>query len=166
MFYVGDASAASSLSEAEVDKRVQVYADMEDPDMILLSIFVNYTLGKSPNLIYSGNECAKYLQEEVGLAVDERRHSLVTHTACALSVRDLREQVAAKCPHDAPIPSRSWISLQFWPKRVHAKSSVHYTGRFAVKYLVQARQFRKKHKDSHYAAAVFRYQRECAVNTL
>ena len=32
-----------------------------------------------------------------------------------------------------------------------------------MKYMVQARQFRKSHEDSHYAAAVFRYQRELAV---
>ena len=29
--------------------------------------------------------------------------------------------------------------------------------------MVQARQFRKSYEDSHYAAAVFRYQRELAV---
>ncbi len=29
--------------------------------------------------------------------------------------------------------------------------------------MVQARQFRKSHEDTHYAAAVFRYQRELAV---
>ena len=29
--------------------------------------------------------------------------------------------------------------------------------------MVQARQFRKSHEDAHYAAAVFRYQRELAV---
>lgn len=30
--------------------------------------------------------------------------------------------------------------------------------------MVQARQFRKSHEDAHYAAAVFRYQRELAVH--
>ena len=105
MFYVGDASAASSLSEAEVDKRVQVYADMEDPDIVV--DLRELHKGKISKFDVFWNECAKYLQEEVGLAVDERRHSQVTHTACALSVRDLREQVAAKCPTDTPIPSKS-----------------------------------------------------------
>ncbi len=32
----------------------------------------------------------------------------------------------------------SWLSLQFWPK----------TGHFAVKYMVQARKFRKDHEDT------------------
>ena len=47
------------------------------------------------------------------------------------------------------------VSLQFWPK---SKSRIHYTGCFNVK-----RQFHKSHEDSHYAAAVFLYQRELAV---
>lgn len=32
-----------------------------------------------------------------------------------------------------------------------------------MKYMVQARQFRKDHEDMHYAAAIFRYEREYAV---
>ncbi len=32
-----------------------------------------------------------------------------------------------------------------------------------MKYMVQARQFRKHHEDAHYAAGIFRYQRELAV---
>ena len=41
--------------------------------------------------------------------------------------------------------------------------NLNYSGRFNVKYIIQARQFRKDHEDSHYAAAVFRCQRELAV---
>ena len=81
----------------------------------------------------------------------------------AISVRDLLKQVQARCPPSTPTPSRSWLSLQFWPKSAHAHSRVHYTGRFPVKYMVQARQFRKQHEDAHVAAAIFRYQRELAV---
>ena len=29
--------------------------------------------------------------------------------------------------------------------------------------MIQQRQFRKHHEDSHYAAAVFRYEQECAI---
>ena len=76
---------------------------------------------------------------------------------------DLLEQVAARCPPETPIPSRSWLSLQFLLKNAHAQARVHYRGCFKVKYMVQACQFRKSHKDSHYDAAIFRYQREQAV---
>ena len=44
---------------------------------------------------------------------------------------DVLEQVAARCPL---IPSRSWLSLKFWPKNAHAQGRVQYIGRFKVKY--------------------------------
>ena len=43
------------------------------------------------------NEAQKFLQEDVGLAVEERRHSEVTHLARALSIGDLLEQVSSHC---------------------------------------------------------------------
>lgn len=84
--------------------------------------------------------------------------------ACAISVRDLVEQVKARCPDGTNIPCTSWVQLQFWLKTIHAKSKIHYTGKFNIKFMIQARQFRKSHEDTHYAAAVFRYHREMAVN--
>ena len=33
--FAGDASAASQLSEKEVNEQLQLYADMEDPDIVL-----------------------------------------------------------------------------------------------------------------------------------
>lgn len=39
----------------------------------------------------------------------------------------------------------------------------HYTGRLDVRFMVRARQFRKSHSDTHYAAALFRYERELAI---
>ena len=150
---IGDASAASNLSEEEVDKRVKMYVDLEDPDIIMDLRSHNTGHGTKYDIFWT--ECEKFLQEDIGLAVDERRHTSVTHLARVLSVRDLLQQVTARCPPSTPIPSRSWLSLQFWPKTMHAKSRLQYTGRFNVKYMVQARQFRKEHEDSHYAAAIF-----------
>ena len=110
---LGDSAAASTLSEAEVDKRVKLFVEMEDPDVVM--DLRELLSGKASKFDVFWEECAKFLQEEVGLAVDERRHSQVTHIACALSVRDLQEQVTSRCPANTPIPSRSWLSLQFWP---------------------------------------------------
>ena len=157
----GDASAASCLSEEEVNRRVQLYVTMEDPDIVVDLRHLHS--GQRSKYDVFWEQCEKILQEDVGLAVEERRHSQITHLARVISVRDLLQQVSARCPPSTPVPSRSWLSLQFWPKNVHAQSKVHYTGRFKVKYMVQARQFRKDHEDAHYAAAIFRYQRECAV---
>ena len=103
-----------------------------------------------------------YLHENVGSAVDDRRHTEV-HLAQAISVRDVLDQVKSRCPVGTNIPCESWIRLQFWPKTPHALSKVHYTGRLDVRFMVQARQFRKTHLDAHYAAALFRYQTELAI---
>ena len=75
----------------------------------------------------------------------------------------MHEQVATRCPPGTAVPSKEWLRLQFWPKNPRKKSSLQYTGRLNVKYMIQQRQFRNDHEDSHYTAALFRYQREYAI---
>lgn len=77
--------------------------------------------------------------------------------AKAISVRDLKTEVSKR---DTPIPSESWIRLNFEPRNPRAKVAEHYRGRLKVKHVVQKRLFRKFHCDQHYCAAIFRYQRE------
>ena len=48
--------------------------------------------------------------------------------------------------------------------RTHA--AVHYTGKLNVKFMIQQRQFRREHEDSHYAAAILRYDREYATHVM
>lgn len=93
----------------------------------------------------------------------ERRHDAVTYMAKAISVRDLVEQVAKRCPEGTAIPSEQWVRLQFWPKNPRTKAASQYTKRLPVKMMVQKRQFRQNHMDSHYCAAIFRYIHEYAV---
>lgn len=90
--------------------------------------------------------------------MDDRCHDEVVHLAQAISVHDLRDQVVEVCPVGVPIPSLEWIRLHFWPKSSHSKQSCHYTGRLNVKFSVQRRQWKLQHEDSHYAAAIFRYE--------
>ena len=71
--------------------------------------------------------------------------------------------MALRCPDGTCIPSIEWIRLQFWPKLPHSKRALQHTGRFQVRFRVQQHQFRKDHPDAHYAACIFRYQREYAV---
>ena len=156
-----DSSAATNQHTAEVDERVRLILDMEDPDVVLDLRALN-TGHKSQYDVFL-EECKKFLEEEVGTPVDDRRHDQVVHLARAISARDLLEQVKTRCPEDTKIPSEPWLRLQFWPKTKHAHSKIHYTGKLKVKFMVQARQFRKSHPDAHYAAALFRYQRELAV---
>ena len=53
--------------------------------------------------------------------------------------------------------------IQFLPSRKGTNAAERYTGKLQVKRMVQQRQWRKQHVDSHYAACLFRYQREFAV---
>ena len=71
--------------------------------------------------------------------MDDRCHSTITHMACAISVRDLINQVKARCPEGTKIPCTSWVQLQFWPKTIHAKSIIHYTGMLDIKFMIQTR---------------------------
>ena len=124
---------------------------MEDPDV--LPDLRSLNSGQKTKFNVFWTECEKFLSEEVGEGVDDRRHGIVTHLARAISMRDFVQQVAARCPENTPIPSVEWCRVQFWPKTPLAKSSIHYTGRFHLKFMVQQRQWRRSHVDSHYAAA-------------
>src|SRR6266516_3924611 len=83
-------------------------------------------------------------------AVDERRHDTIVHLATAISVNDLLHQIKLECPPETPIPSAQWLRLQF-------------SGRLPLKFMVQTRQLRAYHMDTHYASALFRYEKEFAV---
>ena len=95
--------------------------------------------------------------------MDDRRHSTVVHVAKAVSVRDLRERVIERCPPNTPVPSDEWIRLQFSPACVSSHTALRYTGELRVRRKVQQRQWRKHHEDAHYAACIFRYEREYTV---
>ena len=150
-----DASAPTNLHEAEIDERMKMILEMEDADIVLDLRHLNSGRKSQYDVFWS--ECKKFSKEEVGSAVNDWRHGSVTHLAKAISVRDLRDQVQAKCPDGTATPSESWIWLQFWPKTQHTRSRIHYTGKLDVRFMIQARQFRKTHPDSHYAAALFKY---------
>ena len=158
----GDSSGSETLDQEQIDTRVLQAIQMEDPDIVLDLRKLNS--GKKSQYDAFWEECAKFLQEDVGTAVDDRRHSDITHIATAISVRDFRDQVVSRCPEGTSIPSLEWIRLQFWPKTPHSKRALHHTGRFEVRFRVQQRQFQKEHPDAHYAAGGFRYQREYAVS--
>ena len=113
--------------------------------------------------------CRKYIDSQVKTAVDGRRHDavvegdVVTHLATAMSVRDFHDQVIKICPDSTPIPSVQWLHQQFWPRKLNCGFAKHQKGRLLIKFMVQARQFRKKHVDCHYESALYRYLREFAI---
>ena len=157
----GDCSSSDTTDQAEIDERVKQAIEMEDPSIVMDLRHNNSGMKSQYDVFW--DECSKLLEESVGTAVDDRRHTNITHIASAISIRDFRDQVAARCPADTKIPSVEWIRLQFWPKAPNSLRALHHTGRFKVRFKVQQRQFRKDHPDCHYAAGVFRYLREYAV---
>ena len=97
------------------------------------------------------DELSTYL-EEISPAIDDRRHGEVCHMPIVISVRHLRELISLRLlqmfPNASkPVPSENWIRLQFWPRNPFSASALRHTGRFEVKYCVQARQLRKEHPD-------------------
>ena len=98
---------------------------------------------------------------EEWVAVNERQHG-VMHFFNDLSLPNLCSTVKRRCPPDTPVPSLDLVCLQFWPKSPSAHAAMWFTGHFEVKYKIQVRQLRQK-IDDHYAAALFKYLREFAI---
>ena len=155
----GDQSAARTTAEEEMDQCVSEALMMEDPKIIMDLRQLN-TNGKDSFGVF-WDKCSEYLS--ACTSVHERRHGMVTFMAKAISVRDLIEEVEKLCPADIPIPSESWVRLNFCPRNPHAQVAKRYKGRLEAKHMIQKRQFRKSHPDSHYCAAIFRYMRDYAI---
>ena len=167
----GDCSAARTVDEEGVDKRVYEFLQMEDPDLIFDLRVDNKGQPEKYELFLE--ECKKYIESSVDTAPDERRFdtvdttsnktTVITHLATALSVRALHEQVQKRLPDGTPIPSIQWLRIQFWPQRSTAATSKYFTGKIKLKFMIQSRQFRCFHVDAHYASALFRYQKEFSI---
>ena len=159
--FTGDQSASTTTDEAQIDTRVRELIDMEDPSIMFDLRSLNTNEASQYDSFWE--DCQKFLTEDISAAVDDRRHGLITHLSRAISIRDLVEQVQVCCPPGTPIPLLEWVRLQFWPKTPSARSSLQYTGRFEMKFMIQQRQWHRQHPDSHYAAASIRYMREYAL---
>src|SRR5581483_3732311 len=86
----------------------------------------------------------------------------------AISIKDLVQIIIERLENkygaisnDVEIPSAEWVRLQFWPKTEFSENQ--YTGRFQIRYMIQAHQIRKFHVDSHYCSAFWRYLREFSI---
>ena len=90
-YHSGDQSAANSAQQAIVDNRIRQIIDMEDVNVVAALRSQNH--GQTGNYEYFWSECDKFISEDIGQAVDDRRRGSVTHLARAISVRDLKEQV-------------------------------------------------------------------------
>ncbi|XP_070556692.1 uncharacterized protein [Ptychodera flava] len=156
-----DSAAPSTQQEAERDQRVQMMVELGDPK--IFCDLRTHNPGRPPMYEKFWEVTAQYINNVAETAVHERRHESVTYMAAAMSVRHLRDEVTKRCPENTPAPSKQWLRLQFWPKNPYTRSAVQHTGKLEVKYMVQQRQLRKPHIDSHYASAYFHYLKEMAI---
>ena len=128
---VHDESAPSSHIEGEVDDRLAKYLlDMDDPDIVLDLRKLN---GKHSSSKFDDFwlELHNYI-EELGPAIQERRHGDAMYMPVAISVSHLREIISGRLQKKFPqkevsIPSLEWIRLQFLPRNPYTSTALRYT---------------------------------------
>ena len=156
-----DASLPSNAISKNVQLRLQILLDSEDPDMVF--DLRHFNKGQPRQYDEFFDAVSSYINEHSLNVVHDRRHDDVGRMGLAISVRDLIAQVRKRLSDDVLVPSESYLRLQFWPKNPTFMSALHYTGRLAIKFMVQSRQIRHEHVDSHYAAAVYKYLRQFCI---
>ena len=120
LFYkdlTGDCSASHDLPQSEVDNRVREMLSMEieDPNTVVDLREVKNTESRT-RFEHFWSEAMKYINEDLGVAVDDRRHGDVTHLAKAISIRDLREQVSLDALHVQQFQVRNGSGCNSGPK--------------------------------------------------
>ena len=63
-----DHSTAATTDQSEVDKRVQLAIDMENPDIVI--DLREHNMGRAAQFNAFWDECGKYLNEKIEVAVD------------------------------------------------------------------------------------------------
>lgn len=149
---------ASASSHPVTGQRIQAIMEGESG---LIADMRHLNPGRPSNRYDVFFENMKTLVEEL-TAADERRHN-VAHMSEFLSIKDLIDRVASKCPTNTPIPSKSLVRLQFVPTNPYTRSALMFTSKFKVQHKIQRRQLRVNHPDNHYCAALFRYFKHRSV---
>ncbi|XP_028416153.1 uncharacterized protein LOC114539744 [Dendronephthya gigantea] len=152
-----DCSATS-----DIDKRFDYAVRAEDAGIIVDLRNVSPER-KKDTFAQFFQETERYLSEDVGVTVNDRRHGEQLYLAKALSFTDLHKRVAERLPEGTPTPSVKWLRYQFQPLNPNAVTAKYFKGTLNIKMMVQKRQVRVNHVDSHYCAAMWRYMREFAV---
>ena len=149
----------SELPCQEIDERVQLAVETEDPDLVIDMRHLNKgRLGDTFDVFFKELEA---IVEDL-TAADERRHG-VAHMSQFLSISDMIKQVKARVPEGTNIPSESTVIHAFAPPNIHKKTSQYYTGCVQLKHAIQRRQIQAFHTDAHWCSALYRYLRELAI---
>ena len=103
--------------------------------------------------------------------MDDRRHAsvevdtVVANMAIASSHASIYRECVEKAGQSGiEVPSYTWFLLQFWPCSSTAANMLHYTARFKVKHMIQARLFRKNNPDAHYCNGIYNFMKQRAIN--
>lgn len=115
-----DASVSHTSEEEKVDERVKEVLSLENIDIIIDLRELNEDAACKYEVFW--DKCSEYISKCT--AVSERRHGDVCFMATAISVRDLTVQVTRKCLAGIPIPSESWVRLNFSPE-IHIQKSLN-----------------------------------------
>jgi len=134
-----DQSASLDFNETEIDRRLE-FSLMSGDEAIMVDLRQQNTGSKDSRFEEFFKETEKYLKEEVGVAVHERRHTQELYLAKAVSFRDLHARVKERVPEGTPAPSVKWLRYQFQPLNPNADTSKYYKGRLKIKMMVQKRQ--------------------------
>ena len=127
----------------------------DDPDM-LLDLRINNGRASDSKFEKFYDEVQKYFDEQL-MAVHERRQGSELYLPLAISLEDLRREVAKRLPEGTPMPCTETLRLQFYPSHALHKTAEKYTGRFPVQFKVQSRLSRIHHVDFRYAATLYNY---------
>ncbi|GBB87081.1 hypothetical protein RclHR1_13540008 [Rhizophagus clarus] len=97
--------------ESEIDARVRLAFELNDPKLV--TDFRHFNEGRMSIYNPFWDEAKKFLEnttQDSVVAVDERWHDPIVHLARAISVKDLKNQIANKCSENMPIPStQCWL---------------------------------------------------------
>lgn len=137
----GDQSAASTLLQSEIDRRF-AHAMLSEDASILVDLRHLPPDKKQDTFKVFFAETEKYLSEEVGVAVQERRHGEELYLAKAVSLKDLHQRIKERVPDDTAIPSVKWLRYQFQPLNPRANTAKYFKGKMNIKMMVQKRQVR------------------------
>ena len=157
----GDLSSSETAEQRAIDERVTEFLLTADDASILLDMRALNGRPGSTKFDAFWDEVDKLVMESA--AVHERRHGECLYLPIAMSVADLRNIVVGRLPEGTPVPSAEWVRLQFWPSNPYATIAVRHTGRFNLKFKVQSRLLRAAHEDSHYVAALYKYEKSMAI---
>ena len=151
----------NSSKEGEIDERLIKFLIESDECEVIYDLRSCNGRPNDPKFEPFWEGLEKLIEEKS--VVHERRHNDHQYLPFAMSVDDLRNQVEEKLPPGTPIPSTSWIRLNFQPKNPFDKSAKNYTGKFNLRYAVQQRILRVQHVDGEYCRQQFYLLKAFAV---